>query len=149
MSSEEVWVEVAGLEALPPDSILPVEVNGRCLALVHWKGAVYALDGVCPHQGGPLAQGQLWENGLECPWHHFRYDPATGRNVFPANVYPEDMPQLAAQLRPVTTYPVRVEQGRIYVCMTPRPTADRQEHPAAPCTHGRTAQAGGEEKDAR
>jgi nitrite reductase/ring-hydroxylating ferredoxin subunit len=115
--SEERWVEVAALEALPPGRVLGVDINGRRIALVHWKGNIYALEGVCPHQGGPLAEGALWEDGLECPWHHFRYDPATGQNVFPANVYPDDLPGLAVQLRPVVTYRVRVKEGRIEICL--------------------------------
>ncbi len=111
------WVQVARLEELPPGGIKRAEVAGRVLALVNLEGAVYALNAICPHQGGPLDQGRFWEGKLECPWHHFLFDLQTGANVYPANVYPEDLPQLRAQLRPLKLFPVRVQDGRVLVKM--------------------------------
>jgi len=92
-----------------------VEAAGRVLALVNREGEFYALDAVCPHQGGPLDQGQLWRRALECPWHHFCFDPATGANVYPANVYPDHIPQLQGELEPVKTFPVQVRGSDVYV----------------------------------
>ena len=108
------WVDT---NELPPDTVLAVEVSGRQLALVNREGKFYALDGVCPHLGGPLGEGALWKGELECPWHHFRYDLETGRNTYPANVYPDDLPQLQADLKPLKTYAVKVERGRILVSL--------------------------------
>lgn len=108
------WVDT---NELPPDTVLAVEVSGRQLALVSREGKFYALDGVCPHLGGPLGEGALWKGELECPWHHFRYDLETGRNTYPANVYPDDLPQLQADLKPLKTYAVKVERGRILVSL--------------------------------
>ena len=70
-----------------------------------------------PHLGGPLGEGVLWKGELECPWHHFRYDLETDRNTYPANVYPDDLPQLQADLKPLKTYAVKVERGRILVSL--------------------------------
>lgn len=125
--SEEVvhWVYVARVGDLPPNSLRPVEVEGRRLVLVNQAGGYYAVQAVCPHQGGPLDEGALWKGSLECPWHRFRYDPATGKNVYPANVYPEDMPHLREQLQPVETFPVRVREESLYVGMPGRPGIPR------------------------
>jgi len=92
-----------------------VRVEDRLVLLAHWQGRFYAFASHCPHQGQPLESAQLWEGMLECPWHHFRYDLATGVNRYPANVYPEDVPQLAEQLHPLPVYPVEVRDGEVLV----------------------------------
>jgi nitrite reductase/ring-hydroxylating ferredoxin subunit len=112
---ENQWVEVARLEDVPPGAVRGGRLNGRMLALVNVAGRIYALDGICPHLKGPLWQGEIWQGQLECPWHHYRYDPVTGRNVYPANVYPDDVPELKEDIVPVRTIPVRVENGGILV----------------------------------
>jgi len=109
------WVEVAALADLPPGKVARAEVAGRVLALVNMDGVVHAVDAVCPHQGGPLEQGTLWQGKLQCPWHFFLFDLATGSNCYPANVYPDDMPQLREQLAPLRVFPVRIEDGRVLV----------------------------------
>jgi nitrite reductase/ring-hydroxylating ferredoxin subunit len=93
-------------------------VEGRVLALVNCDGQFYALDAVCPHQGGPLDQGKLWRGALECPWHHFRYDPASGANLYPGNVYPADMPQLEGEVRPVRVHPVQLRGEDVLVAVS-------------------------------
>jgi nitrite reductase/ring-hydroxylating ferredoxin subunit len=114
---QNCWVEVARLEELPAGTVRGAKVGGRMLALVNVNGVVHALDGICPHRRGPLWQGDIWWGQLECPWHHFRYDPATGANTYPANVYPEDLPILREQIAAVEVFPVRVEDGKIFVSL--------------------------------
>ncbi|MCL6565372.1 MAG: Rieske (2Fe-2S) protein [Acidobacteriia bacterium] len=109
------WIAVARLEELPSGRVRGVDAAGRRIVLVHLDGQVYALDARCPHQGGPLDEGEIYLGALVCPWHNFRYDPRTGENVFPANVYPDDMPQLRDQLRAATCLPVQVRDGLIFV----------------------------------
>lgn len=111
--TENNWVEVARVEDVPPGAVRGARVDGRMLALVNLGGVIYALDGVCPHMKGPLWQGAIWQAQLECPWHHYRYDPATGRNTYPANIYPDDMPELKEDIQPVCAFAVRVEDGKI------------------------------------
>ena len=111
------WVEVGCQADYPPGEVRRVEARGRILALVRVGGVVHAVDAKCPHQGGPLDQGRIWEGKLECPWHHFLFDVQTGANVYPANVYPADLPELHAQLRPLKLFPVRVQDGCVLVKM--------------------------------
>jgi len=40
---------------------------------------VYAMDAVCPHEGGPLEQGSIEEYRLTCPWHQAVFDIRTGK----------------------------------------------------------------------
>jgi len=55
---------------------------------------------------------------LDCPWHHFQYDVRTGENHFPRNVYPADIPQLRAELRPLRKYPAELRNGEIWADLT-------------------------------
>ena len=53
----------------------------RIVALFNVDGQFYALDGICPHQGGPLGKGTLNGCVITCPWHGFQFDVRTGQNV--------------------------------------------------------------------
>lgn len=60
-----------------------VTVDGREVALINVEGEVFAVDGNCPHQGGPLARGELDGDVVTCPWHAWRWNVRTGRAVWP------------------------------------------------------------------
>lgn len=109
------WVHVAHVGEVSPGQVRGVEAAGRVVALLNRDGELFALDAVCPHRGGPLDEGVLWRGALECPWHRFRFDPATGANVYPANVYPDDLPQLQAELKPARTFPLEVRGEDVFV----------------------------------
>ncbi len=58
----------------------------------------------------------MWKGLLECPWHHFQYDLATGENIYPKRVYPLDVrPRLRRQVRRLRTYPIRERDAYIEV----------------------------------
>ena len=109
------FVKVAKVSAVSPGTTRVVEVGDRRLLLVNVGGEIYALASQCPHQDGPLAQGTLWGNTIECPWHHYLYDVRTGVNVYPRNVYPADLTALERDLQPVRCYPSRVVGDEIFV----------------------------------
>jgi nitrite reductase/ring-hydroxylating ferredoxin subunit len=49
------------------------------IVLVRLSGKLYALDSLCPHEGGRLAEGPLWDGRfVACPLHLYRFDPRTG-----------------------------------------------------------------------
>ena len=53
-------------------------VQGRTLCVAHVNGAVAVLDGVCPHEGGPLGEGIVENGRVVCPWHAYAFDPRSG-----------------------------------------------------------------------
>jgi pyruvate oxidase len=77
-SSQTEWVKVdpGGLEV---DRVTTVVANGRAICLARTAAGYGALDNHCPHQGGPLGDGQVVDGFLICPWHAYEYDPATGQ----------------------------------------------------------------------
>lgn len=71
----------------------------REIGVFHWRGAYYAYENLCLHQGGPACEGLLmhkvedviapdrtWagqrfsdcEIHFVCPWHGYEYDLMTG-----------------------------------------------------------------------
>jgi nitrite reductase (NADH) small subunit len=55
-------------------------VEDRLIALFNVDGRFYALDGICPHQGGPLGKGKLTGCIVTCPWHGWQFDVSTGQH---------------------------------------------------------------------
>jgi nitrite reductase/ring-hydroxylating ferredoxin subunit len=73
------FVEVARKAEIPETGAISVEVEGRRLALMNLKGEIYAIDDGCPHEGGPLSEGQIIGEEIECPWHTSHFNIKTGR----------------------------------------------------------------------
>jgi 3-phenylpropionate/trans-cinnamate dioxygenase ferredoxin subunit len=109
------FVRVAAVTDLAPGQVKPVQLGGRLITLANVNGEFYAVSATCPHQGGPLYEGTLYDYTLDCPLHHFTYDVRTGENLFPKNVYPASMTHLRRQVIPLRTYRVRVEDGWVLV----------------------------------
>ena len=82
-------IRVARSEAPRPGKMKLIE--GQGVLLVNVAGTFYAFSVACPHRQGPLQQGRLAGEEIECPWHYFRWNVRTGRNVYPANVFPPDL----------------------------------------------------------
>lgn len=45
------------------------------------NGTHYITNYVCPHSGGPLSEGKIENGVLECPWHQWQFDAATGKSA--------------------------------------------------------------------
>ncbi len=73
------FVAVAKKPEIPEAGVIGVEVEGKRLALVNLKGEIYAISDECPHEGGPLSEGQIIGEEIECPWHASHFDVKSGR----------------------------------------------------------------------
>lgn len=74
------WVAVGAVADCPSGSCREVVTEDRVLAPFNVDGAFFVLDGVCPHQGGPLGQGTLTGCVVTCPWHGWQFDVRTGQH---------------------------------------------------------------------
>ena len=78
------------------------EVAGEQVAVFRLRsGRWYALSAVCPHRGGPLADGQLDDRIVVCPLHQNTFELATGCSPTGAE--------------PVRTYRVEIDGDDIVV----------------------------------
>ena len=73
------FVEVARKSEIPEAGAILVEVEGKRLALINLSGEIYAIDDECPHEGGPLSEGTISGEEIECPWHTSHFNIKTGR----------------------------------------------------------------------
>jgi len=58
-----------------------VTVDGRWVALFNLDGAYHAIDALCLHRGGPLADGVLGGCVVTCPWHGWQFNVTTGAMI--------------------------------------------------------------------
>ncbi|MGH9600292.1 MAG: Rieske (2Fe-2S) protein [Terracidiphilus sp.] len=55
-------------------------VGGRALCVANVDGSIAVLDGICPHEEGPLGEGTIEGGRVVCPWHGYAYDVRTGQS---------------------------------------------------------------------
>jgi nitrite reductase (NADH) small subunit len=79
-------VRIAAAADVPEGAGREFVVEGRIVALFNVGGTYYALDGVCPHAGGPLGEGQLTGCVVTCPWHGWQFDVTTGRHCLNSRI---------------------------------------------------------------
>ncbi|OGW68674.1 MAG: hypothetical protein A2036_00105 [Omnitrophica bacterium GWA2_50_21] len=74
------FVKVAKVADFSPANCKHVEIEdkGISVGLFSIDGKIYAMDGTCPHLGGPLGEGSLDGNVVSCPWHGWTFDVMTG-----------------------------------------------------------------------
>lgn len=76
----------AAVAEIAPGTSHELVVAGKIIALYNVEGQFYAVDGVCPHAGGPLGKGMLRKNIVTCPWHGWQFDVTTGRHCLTAHI---------------------------------------------------------------
>lgn len=105
---DTAYVRVASVEEIPPDGVRAVSVAGRAIAVFNIEGTFAAVDDTCTHEYAPLSQGPRSGEVVTCPKHGSRFNVRTGRVLsLPAVV-------------PLSTYPVKVEDGQVYVSPSPQ-----------------------------
>ena len=97
------WVKVGEVGKPAPGEVRVVMPRGERIALANVEGEYFAIDDVCTHDGGPLDQGEVFGNQIECPRHGARFDVRTGKALTLPAIFP------------VKTYPVKVEGADILV----------------------------------
>lgn len=55
-----------------------ITLDGRRIAIFRAGEGWYAIDALCPHRGGPLADGIVCDRAVICPLHDRRFDLSSG-----------------------------------------------------------------------
>ncbi|MCO8274264.1 Rieske 2Fe-2S domain-containing protein [Actinoplanes sp. TRM 88003] len=88
------------LDEIPPGEGRTFAVDGEMVAVFRLRdGSVRATQAVCPHKGGPLADGQIDLKQVVCPLHLNAWDLSTGCSL-------SGQPDVAV-------YPVRIDDNKI------------------------------------
>ena len=96
------YVVAGTVDDIPKGEGRCLRVADRLIAVFHLEdGSIRAIDHLCPHKQGPLTDGLLGDDTVICPMHALRINLHTGES--------------AGEEENVATYPVRVEQGVIFI----------------------------------
>ncbi|MFC6080852.1 Rieske (2Fe-2S) protein [Sphaerisporangium aureirubrum] len=79
MSAAVTAYRLGPVEEIPAGEGRAYAVNGERIAVFRLRdGRLRAVSAVCPHAGGPLADGQIDGEIVVCPLHQHTYDLVTG-----------------------------------------------------------------------
>jgi nitrite reductase (NADH) small subunit len=91
---------IGSLHDIPLGEGRTFAVDDQMIAVFRLRdGSVRALAAVCPHRGGPLADGQIDLKQVVCPLHQYAWDLASGCSL--------------SGLDPVATYPIHVADDQL------------------------------------
>lgn len=102
MATSDGFIRVGPLAELEAEGQKVVKGRRCPLLVVHDQGRVWALDNRCPHLGFALHRGSIQDGILTCPWHHARFDLASGGTF---DLWADDVPRAE----------VRIENGEVWV----------------------------------
>ncbi len=105
------WIDAGPVDAIPSPGARQLRTPQGNIAVVRTvSGTVYAIADSCPHKGGPLSQGMVFGERVQCPMHGLVIELATGTAVAP-------------DVGVTATYPVQIEGGRIFIDVAAPKTA--------------------------
>jgi nitrite reductase (NADH) small subunit len=100
------FVRVGEAHEVTPGMARAIRVGPYEVALFNVGGTYYALENVCPHQGGPIAEGWIEGTTVTCPWHAWCFDLRTGALTL-------------GEMATIPRFEVHVEQDGVYVSTEP------------------------------
>ncbi len=99
---ESGFVPVVEITEIPPGRSKVVRVSGKAIALFNVEGVFYAMENRCPHEGGPVGDGEFTGTTITCPSHQWQFDVRTGACAHDPSVIAK-------------TYDVRLADGIVWV----------------------------------
>ena len=78
-AGSEDYEAVLPLEGVEENKLYRVTAAGVPVVLLRQGFQFYAISATCPHAGGPLDEGTLTGDIVECPWHASRFCMRDGR----------------------------------------------------------------------
>lgn len=98
-------ITVATTQEIGPGERDVFEIDNYYIAVFNVDGRYYAVEDLCTHDDGPLADGELYDYEIECPRHGARFDIRTGAVT--------RMPAVT----PIQHFEVRVENDAIQIVL--------------------------------
>jgi len=103
------WIRVCATGELLPGETTVVWADQTPLLVLNYDGDYYALEDRCSHEDFELSAGEFdaEEATIECALHGAKFDVRDGRALCPP------------AYEPVRRYPVKVEDGAVWVAAKP------------------------------
>jgi len=130
LTNDLKWLELGLVEELKQKELQQIEVENLSLALTFREGVFSVISGKCNHVGGPLGEGKLQGDYVECPWHFWQFHHLTGKARPPYDSVA------------VPTYKTKIEDGRLFVNTSDTTARVHGEHPPHPLTRSNERQPG-------
>lgn len=129
-----LWYMPALASSLGPGAMRREMLLGEPVLLGRMRdGELFAMRDICPHRGVPLSAGKvLSENTVECPYHGWRFRRDGICSAIPSLVEGQDLDPEKIRVR---AYPVREQDGLIWVYMAARNETPLTEPPRVPAAH--------------
>ena len=131
----DLWYMPALAASLKPGDMRREMLLGEPVLLGrNHAGEIFALRDICPHRGVPLSAGRIKpDNSVECPYHGWRFRKDGVCSAIPSLVPGQDFDPEKIKVR---AYPVREQDGLIWVYMPSMPgAAPRTEPPRTGVSH--------------
>ena len=80
------FVKVARKSEIADQSAKFLKIEDKRIALFNLGDQFYAINDTCPHADGPLSEGSIEGEEVECPWHGSRFNIKTGEVTGPPAV---------------------------------------------------------------
>jgi len=117
-----LWYMAVLSASLKPGAMRREMLCGEPVLLGRAKvGEVFALRDICPHRAAPLSAGRIVDGTVEFPYHGWRFKPDGVCSHIPSLLQDQDLD--VTRIR-VQTYPVREQDGLIWVYFPSDPKAD-------------------------
>ncbi|WIM05022.1 MAG: nitrite reductase small subunit NirD [Candidatus Nitricoxidivorans perseverans] len=103
------WIDLCAIDDIPRQGGRALHTPMGELAIFRTvDDRLFALDGKCPHRGGPLSQGMVHGHRVTCPLHGLNIDLDTGEAIAPDSGC-------------VRKHPLRGEAGRVLIGVVREP----------------------------
>jgi nitrite reductase (NADH) small subunit len=100
------WYQVGIVDDFPENAGKECVIGGLVIAIFRSGEDWRAIDGMCAHQGGPIAQGSLDQDCVTCPWHGWQYNLSEGCNLLTGT-------------KMLDTYPIELRGSEVWVKADP------------------------------
>jgi 3-phenylpropionate/trans-cinnamate dioxygenase ferredoxin subunit len=99
----ENWLFIKQTDNIEVEDIIRFDHENRTFCIYRLEDGFYATDGICSHEAVHLEEGLVMDGEIECPMHQGIFDIKSGKAISPP------------ACKDLKTYPVKVEEGKIYI----------------------------------
>ncbi|MCP5468088.1 MAG: Rieske 2Fe-2S domain-containing protein [Deltaproteobacteria bacterium] len=95
------WREIAIASDIEEGQAVVCKDKNETIALFKYQGNFYAIQDRCPHRGASLAEGEIENGCVICPWHAWQFELKSGQSI--------------EGYAPLKTFQIKVEKNKVWI----------------------------------
>ena len=103
MTFAENWIQACATDDIDDEDLLRFDHDDKTYCIYNTPDGFFATNGYCTHEDEHLENGIVIDCVIECPLHQGRFDVRNGKALS------------APVCVDLKTWPVKVEQGKVYI----------------------------------